>query len=117
MRSRFTRPGDCRTDREIEWDLEQESDGTQRLLELLGPIYDVLQAGAVLVMDELDTSLHAYITRELVHLFNNPKTNPGRCPTDSFTTHDTTLLDPTLFRRDQVWLTAKDESGETHLYS
>jgi len=104
------------TDNEIEWDLEQESDGTQRMLELLGPIYDVLQEGAVLIMDELDTSLHAYITRELVHLFNNPKTNPGGAQL-IFTTHDTTLLDPALFRRDQVWFTEKDGSGATDLYS
>jgi AAA15 family ATPase/GTPase len=104
------------SDKEIEWDLEQESDGTQRMLELLGPIYDVLQQGAVLVMDELDTSLHAYITRELVQLFNNPKTNPGHAQL-VFTTHDTSLLDPTLFRRDQVWFTAKDATGETDLYS
>jgi AAA15 family ATPase/GTPase len=104
------------SDKEVEWDLEMESDGTQRMLELLGPIYDVLQEGAVLVMDELDTSLHAYLTRELVRLFNNPKTNPGHAQL-VFTTHDTSLLDPTLFRRDQVWFTAKDASGETDLYS
>jgi AAA15 family ATPase/GTPase len=104
------------TDNEIEWDLEQESDGTQRMLELLGPIYDVLQENAVLIMDELDTSLHAHITRELVHLFNNPKTNPGGAQL-VFTTHDTSLLDPALFRRDQVWFTEKDVSGATDLYS
>ena len=104
------------SDREFEWDLEQESDGTQRMLELLGPIYDVLQAGAILVMDELDTSLHAYITRELVELFNNPETNPGHAQL-VFTTHDTSLLDPTLFRRDQLWFTAKDATGATDLYS
>jgi AAA15 family ATPase/GTPase len=67
-------------------------------------------------MDELDTSLHAYITRELVQLFNNPKTNPGHAQI-VFTTHDTSLLDPTLFRRDQIWFTAKDGTGETDLYS
>jgi uncharacterized protein len=104
------------SDEEIEWDLGKESDGTQRMLELLGPIYDVLEEGAVLVMDELDTSLHAYITRELVQLFNDPETNPNRAQL-VFTTHDTSLLDPTLFRRDQIWFTAKDETGATDLYS
>lgn len=102
--------------REIEWDLDQESDGTQRMLELLGPIYDVLTRGAVLIMDELDTSLHAYITRELVQLFNRAESNPGNAQL-IFTTHDTSLLDPTLFRRDQVWFTAKDAAGATDLYS
>lgn len=100
----------------VEWDLEMESDGTQRMFELLGPIYDVLGAGAILIMDELDTSLHAHITREIVQLFNNPATNPNGAQL-VFTTHDTSLLDPTLLRRDQVWFTAKDEAGATDLYS
>jgi AAA15 family ATPase/GTPase len=104
------------SDREIEWDLGQESDGTQRMLELLGPIHDVLQDGAILVIDELDTSLHAYITRELVHLFNNPDSNPNNAQL-VFTTHDTSLLDLALFRRDQIWFTEKEKSGATDLYS
>jgi AAA15 family ATPase/GTPase len=104
------------SDKEIEWDLRLESDGTQRMLELLGPIYEVLEEGAILVMDELDTSLHAYITRALVDLFNDPKTNPNQAQL-VFTTHDTSLLDPTLFRRDQIWFTAKEASGATDLYS
>lgn len=102
--------------REVEWDLELESDGTQRMFELLGPIYDVLRDGATLIMDELDTSLHAHITREIVQMFNNPATNPNGAQL-IFTTHDTSLLDPTLLRRDQVWFTAKDEAGATDLYS
>ena len=101
---------------EIEWDLEYESDGTQRMLELLGPIRDVLRRGAVLIMDELDTSLHAFITRSLVRLFNNPETNPNGAQL-VFTTHDTSLLDLTIFRRDQIWFTEKDQSGATDLYS
>jgi len=104
------------SDKEIEWGLEQESDGTQRMFKLLGPIYDVLRDGSVLVMDELDTSLHADITRELVQLFNSPETNPNHAQL-IFTTHDTSLLDSTLFRRDQIWFTSKDASGATDLYS
>lgn len=101
---------------EIEWDLEFESDGTQRMLELLGPIREALQRGAVLIMDELDTSLHAYITRALVRLFNSPETNPNGAQI-VFTTHDTSLLDLTIFRRDQIWFTEKDQSGASDLYS
>lgn len=67
-------------------------------------------------MDELDTSLHADITRELVRLFNDPQTNPNNAQL-VFTTHDTSLLDLTLFRRDQIRFTAKEESGATDLYS
>ena len=101
---------------EIEWDLRHESDGTQRMLELLGPIWDILQKGSVLIMDELDTSLHAFITRALVRLFNNPETNPKGAQL-VFTTHDTSLLDLTIFRRDQIWFTDKDKSGASELYS
>jgi len=103
-------------DSEVEWDLKLESDGTQRMLELLGPIWEVLQKGAVLIMDELDTSLHAYITRALVRLFNSPETNPNGAQI-VFTTHDTSLLDLTIFRRDQIWFTEKDRSGASDLYS
>lgn len=113
VRTTHRSPG---TEAEIEWGLEQESDGTRRMLELLGPIHQVLEKGAVLVVDEMDTSLHAFITHELVRLFNNPETNPGNAQL-LFTTHDVSLLDPTLFRRDQVWLTEKDSSGATDLYS
>jgi uncharacterized protein len=101
---------------EVDWDLGQESDGTQRMFELLGPIRDVLENGSVLIMDELDTSLHAHITHALVQLFNQPATNPNHAQL-IFTTHDTSLLDPTVFRRDQIWFTAKDERGATDLYS
>jgi uncharacterized protein len=101
---------------EVEWDLVHESDGTQRMLELLGPIREVLEKGAVLIMDELDTSLHAFITRALVGLFNDPETNPHGAQL-VFTTHDTSLLDLTIFRRDQIWFTEKDPSGATDLYS
>ncbi len=104
------------SDSEVEWDLEHESDGTQRMLELLGPIRDVLEKGAVLIMDELDTSLHAFITRALVRLFNDPDTNPNGAQL-VFTTHDTSLLDLTIFRRDQIWFTEKDKSGASDLYS
>ena len=86
------------------------------MFELLGPIRDVLEKGLILIMDELDTSLHAYITHALVQLFNQPATNPNNAQL-IFTTHDTSLLDLTVFRRDQIWFTDKDESGATDLYS
>jgi AAA15 family ATPase/GTPase len=103
-------------EKEVVWDLSNESDGTKRMLELLGPIYSVLSRRMILIVDEIDTSLHAYLTRALVRLFNDPATNPN-CAQLIFTTHDTTLLDTTLFRRDQIWFTQKDESGATDLFS
>lgn len=91
-----------------EFDLWDESGGTRNLLFLVAPVLDVLRKGLVLVVDELDTSLHTLLVRELVRLFHRPEINAGGAQL-IFTTHDTSLLDaPDLFRRDQVWLVEKD---------
>ena len=88
--------------------LMDESGGTRNLLFLAGPVLDILRRGVTLVIDELDTSLHTLLVRELVRLFHRPEVNTGGAQL-IFTTHDTSLLDaPGLFRRDQVWLVEKD---------
>ncbi len=99
-----------------EFDLEDESEGTQRLFQLLGPWRDVLENGWTLFVDELDSSMHPLMTRQLIQSFHNPETNRKGAQL-VFTTHDTSLLTPTIFRRDQVWFTEKDDSGATRLYS
>jgi uncharacterized protein len=96
--------------------LDDESEGTVRFFELIRPITATLGSGGLLAVDELDQSLHPLLVRRLVSLFHNPTTNPLRAQL-VFNTHDTTLLDPKLFRRDQVWFTEKDKAGKTHLYS
>lgn len=96
--------------------LENESLGTRRLFGLSGPLLMALQRGEVLAVDELDASLHPVLVRTLVNLFHNPKTNPKNAQL-IFNTHDTTLLDSAIFRRDQIWFTEKDHSGASHLYS
>lgn len=97
------------------FDLEDESLGTQHLFALAGPVLDILRLGRVLVVDELDSSLHTLLVRRLVEWFHNPALNP-RGAQLIFTTHDTTLLDQTLFRRDQVWFIEKTRAQATHLY-
>lgn len=88
--------------------LMDESGGTRNLLFLAGPVLDILRKGLTLVIDELDTSLHTLLVRELVRLFHRPEVNTGGAQL-IFTTHDTSLLDAAdLFRRDQVWLVEKD---------
>jgi AAA15 family ATPase/GTPase len=90
------------------FDLMDESSGTRNLLFLTGPVLDVLQKGLTLVIDELDTSLHTLIVRELVGLFHRPDINTGEAQL-IFSTHDTSLLDaPDLLRRDQIWFVEKD---------
>lgn len=95
---------------------EHESEGTQKLFAMSGPLLDTLQKGKVLVVDELDARLHPLMTREIISLFNNKATNPHGAQL-IFNTQDTNLLDNTLLRRDQIWFVEKDPQGASHLYS
>jgi predicted ATPase len=99
------------------FDLTEESNGTRNLLFLAGPVLEILRKGQTLVIDELDTSLHTLLVRELVRLFHLPEINTGGAQL-IFTTHDTSLLDaPDLFRRDQVWFVEKDRDQTSALVS
>lgn len=97
------------------FELHEESQGTQRLYALAAPVLDVLKHGRLLIVDELDTSLHPLLVRRLVRMFHQPELNPHGAQL-LFTTHDTSLLDRTLFRRDQIWFTEKDRDQATRLY-
>jgi AAA15 family ATPase/GTPase len=100
--------------------LEAESQGT-RTLYRVGPIVlGLLRSGGLLVVDELEASLHPALARQIIQQFNDPRINPRNAQI-LFTTHDTHLLggmlgDP-LLRRDQVWLTEKAGDGATSLYA
>ncbi len=99
------------------FDLMDESHGTRNLLFLAGPVLDILSKGLTLIFDELDTSLHTLLVRELVRMFHRPEINTGSAQL-IFTTHDTSLLDaPDLFRRDQVWFVEKDQAQASTLVS
>jgi uncharacterized protein len=102
------------TTESIPFDLADESDGTQKLFEFTGGWIRALTTGASLFVDELDRSLHPYITRFLVSLFHGPKNSNNAQLI--FTTHDTTLLDSDLLRRDQIWFIEKDQEQSTQLY-
>lgn len=95
---------------------QHESEGTQKLFAMSGPLIDTLHEGDVLVVDELDARLHPLMTREIISLFNHKTTNPNGAQL-IFNTQDTNLLDNRLFRRDQIWFVEKDQQGTSHLYS
>lgn len=97
------------------FELHDESEGTQRLYGLIAPVLNCLRGGHVLVVDELDSSLHTLLVRRLITLFQTPELNPNGAQL-IFSTHDTSLLDHTLFRRDQIWFTEKDADQATRLY-
>jgi hypothetical protein len=96
--------------------LKNESEGTNKIIDLSGPIFDTLKLGKVLIIDELDAKLHPLITMRIVEIFNSPESNPNNAQL-IFATHDTNLLGEELFRRDQIWFTEKDEQEQTDLYS
>ena len=96
--------------------LKNESEGTNKIIDLSGPIFDTLKFGKALIIDELDAKLHPLITMRIVELFNSPISNTKNAQL-IFATHDTNLLGEELFRRDQIWFTEKDEREQTELYS
>lgn len=104
------------SDNKIEFEMSDESGGTQRLFEIAGVWLYVLQSGELLVIDELDTSLHPLLSQALVKMFHDPDINKNNAQL-IFTTHDTTLLDEDIFRSDQIWLTQKERSMNTNIYS
>ena len=93
-----------------------ESQGTRKLVMMAGPLLSILFHGEVLFVDELDARLHPLMTRRIIELFHSPLTNPKGAQL-IFATHDTNLLDKSLFRRDQIWFAEKDQQGATHLAS
>ena len=95
-----------------EFDEDEESDGTRALFAFAGPWLDVIEKERVLVVDELDTSLHPMLVHHLVKRLHHEGTKAQLI----FTTHDTTLLSQKLLRRDQVWFMEKDKRSATRLY-
>ncbi|MBI1267725.1 MAG: AAA family ATPase [Cryomorphaceae bacterium] len=95
---------------------ENESEGTKKVIDLSGPIFDTLINGKILIIDELDAKLHPLITMHIVQMFNDPELNQKNAQL-IFATHDTNLLGEDLFRRDQIWFTEKDDQEQTDLYS
>jgi hypothetical protein len=104
------------TGKDVYLPLEEESDGTQRFFQLLGPFFETVALGYTVFIDELEAHLHPLLTRELIKFVQNPEYNRNGAQL-IFATHDVTLLDPELFRRDQIWFTEKDKNGGTQLYS
>lgn len=94
-------------------DMDEESDGTLRLLNLLPSLYS-LNKERVFVIDELDRSLHPSLSYEIVRLFLQDQNSMGQIIA---TTHEAGLLAFDLLRRDEIWFIEKDQNGASHLYS
>lgn len=102
---------------EIEFDVRrQESAGTNKIIDLSGPIFDTLQDGGVLVIDELDAKLHTLLTLSIIRLFQNHEINKNGAQL-IFATHDTNILSICNLRRDQIYFVEKNSVGSSDLYS
>ena len=95
---------------------DEESLGTRKFFKMSAPILNTLQEGKILIIDELDASLHPMLTKHLIKLFSDKYINTKNAQL-IFATHDTNLLKPQIFKRDQIWFTEKDKYGSTTLYS
>lgn len=93
---------------------KMESDGTRKLIHILGPLYYTLRNEGVLFIDEFDCKLHPNLSKKILALFQ--EYNVGKAQF-IFSAQDTNLLDKVLLRRDQIWFTNKDQFGASSIYS
>ncbi len=91
-----------------------DSTGTKKIAAIASYVIDALERGRILIVDELDNSLHSKLTRAIIALFNNDLNHSAQL---ICTAHDVTLLDcKKLFRKEQIWFAHKDREG-VYLYS
>jgi len=102
--------------KEVKFEMRQESDGSQRIIDLLPAFLEVAtpRSAKVYVIDELDRSLHTLLTRQLLEDYL------ASCSDDTrsqllFTTHDALLMDQSIFRRDEMWVAERDRQGVSSL--
>lgn len=104
----------------VEFSADEESLGTMVWFGLAGPVIHALASGSVLLVDEIETSLHPALVRQLVRLFQESETNPRRAQL-IFNSHEASLLGDSgwerVLGRDQVWFTEKGNDGASRLYA
>ena len=99
----------------VPFSIAEESDGTQRLIDLIPGLRQISMGEKVFVIDELDRSLHPTVTRSIISDFlSETAGGPGQL---IVTTHDSTLLDQELLRKDEYWFTRKSDQGNSEIYS
>lgn len=98
-------------------DLAEESKGIKRIIEILGPILEILKNGQVLLFDEIESSFHPIIAKYIINLFLDKTQNKNEAQL-IFTTHDVNLLDGDTLKKDLIWFTerCKENGYSTDLY-
>lgn len=97
------------------FELNEESDGTKRLLNLMPALHGLHSSTKVYFIDEIDRSLHPNLVWEFVNFYL--KSCSGCQAQVIITTHESSLLDLDLLRRDEIWFAEKDSTSATRLYS
>lgn len=98
-------------------ELEDESDGTRKLMSLAPAIESVLEKGGVLLVDEIERELHPMLVNFIIAKFQSKNSNPNGAQI-IFTTHNTELMNLEFMRKDQIYFTDKNrEDGSSELYS
>ncbi|WP_161787486.1 AAA family ATPase [Endozoicomonas numazuensis] len=105
---------DSKTGRLFTFPLSLESEGTKKLIHLLGPLYEAIKKEEILIIDEFDNKFHTLLCKYFIKLYN--RSNSGNSQL-ILTCHDTNLLDKDLFRRDQIWFVEKNDNHESEIYS
>lgn len=95
---------------------QEESNGTKEFFALSGYILKVLKNKGILLIDEIDLGLHPLLSQYIVSLFNSKEFNNNGAQL-IFTSHDTSLIDKKILRRDQIYFTEKNKYAETKLFS
>jgi len=95
--------------------LERESSGTRRLILIMNMVFQALDRGSLVIIDELDASLHTHAAEQVIKLFADKAINKKGAQLIA-ATHDTNLLGCSCLRRDQIWFCEKDEFGSSHLF-
>lgn len=93
--------------------LGDESDGTKRLFDYIPLILDLIQGGKVFIVDEMERSLHPSLIKQIILLFY--KHSKDVSSQLIFTTHESSLMDQKIFRRDEIWLMKKTITVSVHL--
>lgn len=99
----------------VVFNLEDESQGTRKIFSFAGPLSHSFESGNILLVDELNDNLHPKLVEFIVSLFHNPDINKNGAQL-IFTTHETSILNQDVFRRDQIWFVEKDSLKQTKLF-
>ena len=101
---------------DIPFDMNEESDGSLRLLDFIPMLIDLRLNESVYLIDEIDRSMHPMLSQKILEYYFN-KLSSDRDNQLIFSTHESNLLNLELIRADEVWFVEKDREGVSHLYS